>query len=118
MRLIARLAPLLFLSGACSLVYQSAWLREFRLIFGASTLASAAVTAIFMGGLGAGGWLGGPWGSRPPRHPAVCRGGLGGGAWLGGRWVRPRRGPLRLYGNLELLVAASSALTPLLVLGV
>jgi spermidine synthase len=93
MRRIARLAPLLFLSGACSLVYQSAWLREFRLIFGASTLASAAVTAIFMGGLGA-------------------------GSWLGGRWVSRRRGPLRLYGNLELLVAASSALTPLVVIGV
>jgi spermidine synthase/predicted MFS family arabinose efflux permease len=87
---IFRLAPLLFFSGACSLVYQSAWLREFRLIFGASTLASAAVTAIFMGGLGL-------------------------GSWFGGRWVDRHKGPLMLYGNLELIVAASSALTPLLV---
>ena len=93
MRRIVRLAPLLFLSGACSLAYQSAWLREFRLVFGASTLASAAVTAIFMGGLGV-------------------------GSWFGGQWVNRRRGPLRLYGNLELIVAGSSALTPVLILGV
>src|SRR5260370_24955472 len=49
-----RVAPLLFLSGLCALVYQIAWLREFRLIFGASTAASAAVVAIFIGGLGLG----------------------------------------------------------------
>src|SRR4029453_137806 len=48
-------AALLFGSGACALVYQVAWLREMRLVFGASTPASAAVLAIFMGGLGAGG---------------------------------------------------------------
>ena len=45
---------LLFGSGACALIYQTVWLREFRLIFGASTAASAAVLAIFMGGLGVG----------------------------------------------------------------
>jgi spermidine synthase len=85
-----RLAPLLFLSGACSLVYQAAWMREFRLIFGASTLASAAVTAIFMAGLGV-------------------------GSWIGGRWVDRHKAPLLLYGNVELTIAVSAALTPLLV---
>src|SRR5438105_58929 len=50
----APVAALLFGSGFCALVYQVAWLREFRLIFGASTAASAAVTAIFIGGLGLG----------------------------------------------------------------
>jgi len=50
-------APLLFGSGFCALLYQMAWLREFRLVFGASTAASAAVVAIFVGGLGAGGLL-------------------------------------------------------------
>ena len=39
----APVAALLFTSGFCALVYQVSWLREFRLIFGASTLASAAV---------------------------------------------------------------------------
>src|SRR5438552_7367415 len=46
---------LLFGSGFCALIYQTAWLREFRLIFGASTAASAAVLGVFMAGLGLGG---------------------------------------------------------------
>ena len=45
---------LLYGSGRCALVYQAVWLREFRLIFGASTAATAAVLGIFMGGLGVG----------------------------------------------------------------
>ncbi len=85
-----RIAPLLFTSGLCALVYQTAWQRELRLIFGASTLASAAVLAIFMAGLGVGGALLGP---RADRH----------------------KRPLELYGNLELLIALSAALTPALV---
>src|SRR5205085_4816594 len=82
-------AALLFASGCCALVYQIGWLREFRLIFGASTAASAAVLAVFIGGLGAGGMLLGP---RADRHPR----------------------PLLLYAQLELIVALSAAATPLL----
>jgi spermidine synthase len=82
-------AALLFGSGFCALVYQTGWLREFRLIFGASTAASAAVLAIFIGGLGAGGLLLGP---RADRHPR----------------------PLRFYATLEAIVAVSAALSPLL----
>jgi spermidine synthase len=82
-----RVAPLLFLSGLCALVYQIAWLREFRLIFGASTAASAAVVAIFIGGLGLGGLL---LGRLADRHPH----------------------PLWLYARLEALVALSTAVTP------
>src|SRR5206468_1915813 len=55
-----RIAALLFGSGFCALVYQVCWLREFRLVFGASTAASAAVLAIFAGGLGAGALVLGP----------------------------------------------------------
>ena len=80
-------APFLFGSGFCALVYQVAWQREFRLIFGASTAASAAVVAIFMGSLGAGGWM------------------------LGRRADRARD-PWRLYARLEALVALTAALTP------
>ena len=83
-------APLLFCSGLCALIYQTAWLREFRLIFGASTAASAAVLGIFMGGLGLG------------------------SAVLGRRSERTRK-PLLLYGNLEMFIALSAALTPGLV---
>lgn len=85
-----RIAPLLFGSGFCALVYQTAWQRELRLIFGASTAASAAVLAIFMGGLGLG------------------------GALLGRRVDGDKR-PLDFYARLELLIAVSAAVTPLLV---
>jgi spermidine synthase len=80
---------LLFGSGFCALVYQTAWLRQFRLIFGASTSATAAVLAIFMGGLGIGSAL---LGKRADAHPR----------------------PLWFYGNLELFIALSAALTQLL----
>jgi spermidine synthase len=46
-------------------VYQVCWLREFSLVFGASTAASAAVLAIFAGGLGVGGLV---LGSRSDRQ--------------------------------------------------
>jgi spermidine synthase len=84
-------AALLFGSGFCALVYQTGWLREFRLIFGASTAASAAVLAIFIGGLGAG------------------------GLWLGPRADRHAR-PLLFYATLEAIVAVSAALSPFLLM--
>ena len=68
----------LFASGFCALVYQMAWLRLLRLVFGASTAASAAVLAIFMGGLGL-------------------------GSLVLGKWAEKSRNPLRLYAFLEIL---------------
>src|SRR3954447_12480654 len=92
---LSRVLALLFGSGACALVYQVAWFRELRLIFGASTAASAAVLAVFMGGLGIG------------------------GARLGKRAddaaTRGASGALALYANLELAASGMAALTPLLV---
>lgn len=87
---LRRVAPLLFLSGACALIYQVAWFRELRLIFGASTAASAAVLGVFMGGLGIGGRV------------------------LGKRADRAKN-PLDLYARLELGVAVAAAITPALV---
>lgn len=83
-------AALLFGSGLAALVYQTAWERMLRVVFGASTAASSAVLAIFLGGLGLGGHL------------------------LGKRAEKDDK-PLLLYGNLELLIAASAAVTPFLV---
>src|SRR5437870_4242790 len=81
----------LFGSGFCALIYQTTWLREFRLIFGASTAASAAVLGVFMAGLGFG------------------------GIFLGrGSEAKPR--PLAFYAKLELFIALSAALSPLLIL--
>ena len=83
-------SSLLFGSGLCALVYQTVWLREFRLIFGASTLSTAAVLGIFMGGLGI-------------------------GSLVFGRRSERAREPLRLYSNLEFGIAATVAATPFLV---
>ena len=47
-------ASLVFCSGAAALAIQVAWMRELRLVFGATTAATAAVLAIFMAGLGVG----------------------------------------------------------------
>ncbi|MGA2033004.1 MAG: fused MFS/spermidine synthase [Thermoguttaceae bacterium] len=82
-------AALLFCSGFSALVFQTAWLRELRLVFGGSTSASAAVLAIFMGGLGVGNAV---LGKRADRHGD----------------------PLRLYAGLMLLIGISGAASPLL----
>lgn len=84
-------ALLLFGSGMAALVYQTAWQRMLRLVFGASTAASAAVIAIFLGGLGVG------------------------GIWLGKRVERSPR-PLEFYGTLEAGVSVCAAISPVLVL--
>ncbi len=87
---VARISLLVFGSGFCALVYQMAWLRLLRLIFGASTPATAAVVAIFMGGIGAGSLILGPRSDR-------------------------KRSPLGFYSNLEFGIAVSAALSPLLI---
>jgi spermidine synthase len=45
------------LSGVAALVYQTAWTRQFAIVFGTSELAVATVLAAYMGGLAAGAWL-------------------------------------------------------------
>lgn len=77
-------------SGFAALVYQVVWMRELRLVFGASTAASSVVLALFMGGLGLGGLI---LGRRADRTPQ----------------------PLRLYGRLEVGVAIAAALSPFLI---
>jgi spermidine synthase len=73
----------------CALVYEIAWFRELKLVFGASTAANGAVLAVFIGGLGIG------------------------GALLGKRADRTDD-PLLFYARLETLVAFAAALTPVL----
>src|SRR4051812_11643968 len=82
-------APLLFGSGLCALVYQTVWLGVFRLIFRASTDASGAVLGIFIGGL--------VIGCVRLANPG-----------------EPARRPLGLYANLQFVIAASAAVAPLL----
>ena len=85
--------PLLFGSGLCALVYQTVWIRELRLVFGASTLAISAVMAIFLGGIGFG------------------------SIYLG-RYAEKHRLPLKLYGQLEIAIALTAAASPLLITAV
>lgn len=80
-------ALLLFGSGLSALVYQTAWQRELRLVFGSSTAASAAVLAIFIGGAGTGSLL------------------------LGRRSDETSR-PLLMYAKLEVGIAAMAAASP------
>lgn len=68
-------------------------MRDFRLIFGVSTLATGAVLAIFMGGLGLGSAL---LGRRADKHPH----------------------PLALYGKFEVGIAISAAISPLLLIAI
>src|SRR3954466_12420850 len=44
-------------SGFAALVYQTAWTRQFAIVFGTSELAVATVLAAYMGGLALGAWL-------------------------------------------------------------
>ena len=80
----------LFFSGLCALIYQTTWLREFRLIFGSSTPASAAVLGIFMAGVGA-------------------------GSLVLGKKVDRLGNPFLFYGQLEAFIALSAAVTPALI---
>jgi spermidine synthase len=83
-------ALLVFTSGCAALVFQVAWMRELRLVFGATTAAVAAVLAIFMAGLGVG------------------------SAVLGKRADRAAN-PLRMYGLLEVAIAVCVAVSPWLI---
>ncbi len=84
------IAFFLMCSGACTLIYRVAWLRELRLVFGSTTASSAAVVAIFMGGLGIGN--------------AVL-----------GKKADSKQNPLWFYARLEFSISVIVALTPLLI---
>lgn len=92
-RPLALLAGLFFLSGAAGLVDQVVWLRYLGLVFGNTTLATATLLAVFLGGLGA-------------------------GAWMFGKSAARRRRPLAAYGLVELGVALWALASPALFAGI
>jgi spermidine synthase len=75
-----------FLSGAAGLIYQVAWGKALGLVFGHTVYAIATVLAVFMGGLA-----------------------LGSAYW--GRWSEHSANPVRLYGWMEMAIAAGGALS-------
>ena len=80
-----------FLSGLAALLYQTAWLRQFSLVFGTSELAVATVLAAYMGGLAAGSAIAGRFAGRVTR-------------------------PVLVYGLLEAGIAVSALAVPLLLM--
>jgi spermidine synthase len=75
------------LSGVSGLIYEVVWLRYLTLVFGVTVYAVSTVLTVFMGGLALGGFMAGKFADRL-QHP------------------------LRAYGVIELLIAASAILTP------
>ncbi len=88
----AAIAACFVLSGFAALVYQTAWLRQFSLVFGTAELALSTVLAAYMAGLAA-------------------------GAALIDRWLSRIDHPLRLYAIFELAVAISAIAVPVAVTG-
>jgi spermidine synthase len=77
------------LSGFAALLYQTAWMRQFSLVFGTSELAIAAVLSAYMGGLSL-------------------------GAMLAAKFVHRITRPVLFYGLLEAGIAISALAVPLL----
>jgi spermidine synthase len=75
------------LSGFAALLYQTAWMRQFSLVFGTSELAIAAVLAAYMGGLAL-------------------------GAAIAARYVHRIRRPILFYALLEGGIAISALAVP------
>jgi spermidine synthase len=83
------LALILFFSGAYSLIYQIAWVRFLTLLLGSTTMGITTVVATFMSGLAL-------------------------GSWLASKYLIGRKNPLKIYALLELIIALTSFITPLL----
>ncbi len=77
------------LSGFAALLYQTAWMRQFSLVFGTSELAVAAVLAAYMGGLAL-------------------------GASVAARYIHRITRPVLFYGLLEAGIALSALAVPFL----
>ena len=91
---------LVFLSGALGLVYEVLWMRHFVVVFGASTLATAATLSGFFLGLAAGSVAFGARAARW-RRPLAVFGALGIGVAAGALLVPP---VLQLYEEPTILV--------------
>ena len=87
---VAILAGCFLLSGAASLMDQVVWLRYLGLTFGNTTIATATLLSVFMGGLGL-------------------------GAFLFGRWSDRLRRPLLWYAGIELAIGLIALASPRLI---
>jgi len=85
-----------FCSGLSGLIYQVVWVRVFGNVFGNTIYSASVVVAVFMSGLGAGGYVIGAWADR--------------------RYAKRPDSLLRTYAQLEVMIGAMglgiSALLP------
>jgi len=79
----------LFFSGACGLIYEVAWMRMLRIVFGNTTFAVSTILTSFMAGLTL-------------------------GSYFFGRFADNYRSPLLIYGLQELGIGAFALLCPTL----
>ena len=86
---LAGVSACFLLSGFAALLYQTAWLRQFSIVFGTSELAVATVLAAYMAGLGA-------------------------GAAVASRYVDRLTRPVLVYGVLEAGIAITALGVPAL----
>lgn len=86
---LAGVSACFVLSGFAALLYQTAWLRQFSIVFGTSELAVATVLAAYMAGLGA-------------------------GAAIAARYADRLRRPVLVYGLLEAGIAITALAVPVL----
>ena len=77
---------LFFGSGASSLIYEIFWVRVFANVFGNTIYSASIVTAVFMLGLGIGGYVAGAWADR--------------------RYASRPESMLRVFGSFELGIGA------------
>ena len=77
---------LFFCSGLSGLIYQVVWVRGFGNVFGNTVYSASIVVAVFMLGLGAGSYVIGAWADR--------------------RYATKPDSLLRIYGYVELVIAA------------
>ena len=75
-----------FVSGAAGLIYEVVWVRQFGNVFGSTVYSVALVTALFMCGLGLGGYAAGRFADAGFRADP--------------------RSPLRWYGRIEFAIGA------------
>ncbi len=78
-----------FFSGLSGLLYEVIWVRQFEVVFGASTYAVGAVLTAFMGGLGL-------------------------GSWAASQKADGSKNPLRAYGWLETVIGLYAWVFPFL----
>src|SRR5207249_12114343 len=79
-------------SGLSGLIYQVVWVRVFGNVFGNTVYSASLVVAVFMLGLGVGGYVVGRWADRRYAEPGLNR--------------DPAQPLLRAYGYFELVIAA------------